>query len=150
MATSHVSAGLNGRTTINASELEPWNKLFSFQIQGSSLSDGNIFDFSEGALNFNFMDTADLNNDNYTDFAVYPYRLGGKPRVYLNNKLGKLILQSETKFPFLDWNMGSLTSLFVDIDNDKIEDLIYFAGNGCPSGGSCTRFVLYKGKRNLK
>ena len=150
MATSHVSAGLNGRTTINASEIEPWNKLFSFQIQGSNLSDGNIFDFSEGALNFNFMDTADLNNDNHTDFAVYPYRLGGKPRVYLNNKLGKLILQSEAKFPFLDWNMGSLTSLFVDIDNDKIEDLIYFAGNGCPSGGSCTRFVLYKGKRNLK
>lgn len=150
MATAHVPAGLNGRTSIDASELQPWNKLFSFQQQGASLIDGGLFDVSEGPFNFNFMDTFDLNNDSYSDFVVYPYRLGGQPRVYLNNKGGRLLLINEAKFPFVDWNMGSLTSLFVDVDNDKIEDLIYFAGNGCPVGGSCTKFLLYKGKRNLK
>ena len=95
------------------------------------------------------MDTRDVNKDGYDDLVTYPYIDGAKPRVYLNNQNGKLILLNTNKLPTVPVN-GNYNSAFADVDGDGIDDLVFFPGNGCSCDNSCTTFLLYKGRKLLQ
>ena len=64
------------------------SKVFAFD-NSSSTEELNIFP-NQGLheLNVNFIETLDVNNDQYDDLIKYPYHFEGKPIVLLNNKSG--------------------------------------------------------------
>lgn len=148
-ATTYIPEGTQGRTMINSNEAEAWSKLMAFESKNGLLQELNIISEPEGSYNINFMDAMDVNKDGYDDLITYPYIDGAKPRVYLNNQAGKLILLNQNRFPDTNVN-GNYNSAFVDIDGDGIDDLVFFPGNGCFCDNPCTTFLLYKGRRNLK
>ena len=144
----YIPGGTQGRTLIT-NETQPWSKLMAFESKNGLLEELNIISDPEGSYNINFMDAIDVNKDGYEDLITYPYIDGAKPRVYLNNQAGKLVLLKQNKLPQTNVN-GNYNSAFVDIDGDGIDDLVFFPGNGCSCDNACTTFLLYKGRRNLK
>lgn len=148
-ATSYLTGGLNGRTSINSSETQAWSKLMAFQAVNGTLQELNVISVPEGPYNINFLDNKDLNGDGFDDLTTYPYINGAKPRVYLNNKNGRLNLITDKRFPDLELG-ANWSSVFADVDGDGINDLIFFPGNGCNANTSQTKFLLYKGRRYLQ
>lgn len=148
-ATSYLPGGTQGRNFVNSNETQAWSKLMAFESVNGLLQEINIISDPEGPYNINFMDAKDINNDGYDDLITYPYIDGAKPRVYLNNQAGRLILINSNKLPQVQLN-GSYNSAFGDIDGDGIEDLIFFPGNGCSCNNTCTTFLLYKGRKRLQ
>lgn len=148
-ATSYLPGGTQGRNFINSNETQAWSKLMAFESVNGLLREINIISDPEGPYNINFMDAKDINKDGYDDLITYPYIDGAKPRVYLNNQAGRLILINSNKLPQIQLN-ASYNSAFVDIDGDGIEDLVFFPGNGCSCDNACTTFHLYKGRKHLQ
>jgi hypothetical protein len=147
-ATSYIQGGTQGKSSINSNQTQAWSKLMAFNLQGGELVEQPIFSNPEGPFNINFFDVKDLNGDGFDDLATYPYIDGGQPRVYLNNQSGNLNLIASNKFPSLSIG-NNYNSAFFDFDGDKIEDLLFFPGNGCSTGSPCTKWLLYKGRRIL-
>ena len=137
----------------NTANFPPAQKLVAYQIdQKASLL--SIFPNNGMFLeNINFMEAIDLNNDGYEDLALYPYKNESKPIVLFNNLNGAFNIMPDNKFPNQDVNGYSSTALFIDLNGDRIQDLIYRSGNQCnpndPNQSNCDKLYVFIGRRVL-
>lgn len=147
-ATSIVPGAVAGSSTLNASQMITYSHLFAFRPGGSALQVVNAFHEPKGPYNSNDVRCLDINGDGFEDVVTAPYRTGARPRVHLNTQSGMLAVLPDARFPEGPTGL-SWTSLFADSNGDGIKDLVYFPGNGCNGGPSCT-MQLYRGRRQLR
>jgi len=85
--------------------------------------------------------------------ALYPYKNESKPIVLFNNLNGAFNIMPDNKFPNQDVNGYSSTALFIDLNGDRIQDLIYRSGNQCnpndPNQSNCDKLYVFIGRRVL-
>ena len=116
---------VNPGDVLNNQQTRLMSKVFAFD-NSPSTEELNIFP-NQGLheLNVNFIETLDVNNDQYDDLIKYPYRFEGKPIVLLNNKSGSFSeLNNPNIFPS---NLeGVDTSQFIDVNGDGIYDMIFW------------------------
>ena len=116
---------VNPGDVLNNQQTRLMSKVFAFD-NSSSTEELNIFP-NQGLheLNVNFIETLDVNNDQYDDLIKYPYHFEGKPIVLLNNKSGSFSeLNNPNIFPS---NLeGVDTSQFIDVNGDGIYDMIFW------------------------
>jgi hypothetical protein len=148
---AELPAGYAGGTVIQ-NDLVPTGELIAVSASGDQLTlETLVLDKPLSVRNANFFDCRDLDGDGYDDFVVYPYRAGGRPLVYLNDKAGGFRKVDDSKFPEAPAEWGeSATALLDDLDGDGIPDLVLWPANGVnaqilPS----IRFRVYKGLRRL-
>jgi len=110
----------------------------------------------ETQSNFNFFDCKDINNDGFPDLVSYAFTRpgfnervaeGGKPTIYINNKLGKLV---KVDIGYLPKNtaQSELQSNMTDANGDGIIDLLLY-GSTTHAGGGEIKINLLKSKIQL-
>jgi hypothetical protein len=101
------------------------------------------------------MQCKDINGDGYMDIVQYPIDDLGSPLIYLNNKDGNLKYINRDIFPksiTSSFNKNSMVSLYSDLDNDGIPDLIVWSTGFNAFIDPSYKFntKIYKGLTTLK
>jgi hypothetical protein len=152
-----VPTDYDGKLPLIQTDLVNTNRLFGVQvlngkIEHLKLNIDNQYNMRDSNYN---MQCKDINGDGYMDIVQYPIDDLGSPLIYLNNKDGTLKYINRDVFPkskTSSINKNSMMSLYSDLDNDGILDLIVWSSgfNAYADPGYKFNTKIYKGLNKLK
>lgn len=154
-----IVGGLRGRTHITSDETRPNYEVLSYDVDGEALQRVELLQGQDVQKPFNEISCTDINSDGIPDVWLHSWyelwRLAepwnaGQPTLYLGDGAGGFFAVPTQRFPV--GSPGDLyeRSTFLDADGDGIKDLIYFPFLNCGPGESCTRWKLYRGRRQIR
>jgi hypothetical protein len=154
VAIAHLTAGLAGVPVdgiYKEGDLGIYGTYLGFSLGGGKAEEISLnIDNEVTNRNSNFFDCKDVNLDGYADIITYEYAVGGKPIVYLNDRIGGFKKVQSTAFPAAPSAWGGVaTSMFLEVTGDSLPDLLVWPANGVRAGAEEINPVLYIGRHPL-
>ena len=155
LSASYIPSSYDGSTALNENSMMKYNSFVAYDTSNNLIT--NLGDVVQNQMpdiqSYNF-DCKDINNDGYED--MINYQSNGYPAAFINNKNGllqKINLNPGIDIPIVpsNYSQNSLQAKYDDLDDDGINDLIYFTQQPVFAVGGLVPnpIVIYKGIKNI-
>jgi len=145
-----IPGGYKGQTSLDANWRPPTMKIFATEVVNNKLVVKPSIITEKLPSNYYRMSCKDYNNDGYDDIMI---ELGGGGALfYFNDKNGGFKKPKDGVIPKFSIQNFSVSTLFADLNNDGIPDILYYpitGSNQTSSSGTKIQIPLYKALRNI-